>query len=59
MLFLRLVPEAYSTKYPTLDAAKADVFDYIELFYHPRMRRRVAKQDLKISAFLKPSVVSG
>lgn len=49
----------YRTKYPTLDAAKADVFDYIELFYNPRMRRRVAKQDLMISAVLKPSVVSG
>lgn len=49
----------YRTEYPTLDAAKANLFDYIELFYNSRMRRRVAKQDLKISAFLKPSVVTG
>lgn len=49
----------YRMKYPTLDAAKANVFDYIELFYNPRMRRRVAKQDLRFSTFLKPSVVTG
>ena len=46
-------------RYPTLDAAKADVFDYIEQFHNPRMRRRVAKQDLKFSALLKPSVETG
>lgn len=49
----------YRTTYPTLDAAKADVFDYIERFYNSRMRRRVAKQDLKLAAFLKPSVETG
>lgn len=38
------------TKYPTLEAAKADVFNYIERFHNPRMRRRVAKQDLKFQA---------
>ncbi len=27
------------TKYPTLDATKADVFDFIERFHNPRMRR--------------------
>lgn len=46
-------------KYPTLDAARADVFDYIERFHNPRMRRRVAKQDLKFSTVFKPSVVTG
>jgi putative transposase len=35
------------TKYRTLDAARADVFNYIERFHNPRMRRRVAKQDMK------------
>lgn len=39
------------TKYPTLDAAKSDVFNYIERFHNPRMRRRVAKQDLAFQAF--------
>lgn len=32
----------YRTKYPTVDAAKAGLFDYIERFHNPRMRRRVA-----------------
>jgi putative transposase len=39
----------YRTKYPTLDAARADVFEYIERFHNPRMRRRVARQDLMFS----------
>lgn len=45
--------------YPTLDTAKADVFNYIERFHNPRMRRRVAKQDLKFSTFSQPSVETG
>lgn len=36
----------YRMKYPTLDAARADVFEYIERFHNPRMRRRIARQDL-------------
>ena len=39
----------YRMKYPTLDAARADVFEYIKRFHNPRMRRRVARQDLKFS----------
>lgn len=43
-------------KYPTLDAARADVFNYIERFHNnPRMRRRVARQDLKFSGVSKRS----
>ena len=49
----------YRMKYPTLDAARADVFEYIERFHNPRMRRRVARQDQKFSALLQPSVISG
>ena len=49
----------YRTKYPTLDAARADVFEYIERFHNPRMRRRVTRRDLKFSTLLQPSVVSG
>jgi putative transposase len=37
-------------QYRTLDEARADVFDYIERFHNPRMRRRVARQDQKFSA---------
>lgn len=46
-------------QYPTLDTAKADVFDYIERFHNPRMRRRVAKRDQQFSTFTKPSVKTG
>jgi len=49
----------YRTSYPTLDAARADVFDYIERRHNPRMRRRVARQDQKFAALLEPSVISG
>jgi putative transposase len=46
-------------RYRTLNEARADVFDYVERFHNPRMRRRVATQDLKLSAVLKPSVETG
>lgn len=49
----------YRTKYPTLDAARGDVFEYIERFHNPRMRRRTAKQDSKFSTLLQPSVEMG
>ena len=39
----------YRMKYPTLDAARADVFEYIERFHNPRMWRRIARQDLMFS----------
>lgn len=41
----------YRTKYPTLNAARTDVFEYIERFHSPRMRRRTASQDLKPPLF--------
>jgi putative transposase len=46
-------------RYPTLDVAKADVFDYIERFHNPRMRRRVAKRDQQFSTLSQPSVKTG
>lgn len=49
----------YRTTYPTLDAARADVFEYIERSHNRRMRRRTARQDLKFSTLSQPSVVSG
>jgi putative transposase len=45
--------------YRTRDEARADLFDYIERFHNPRMRRRVARQDQKFSALLNPSVETG
>lgn len=49
----------YRSRYSTLEAARADVFEYIERRHNPRMRRRVAKQDSKFKALLQPSVISG
>lgn len=45
--------------YRTRDEARADLFNYIERFHNPRMRRRVARQDQQFSGVFKPSVVSG
>ncbi|WP_401730452.1 IS3 family transposase [Stenotrophomonas muris] len=49
----------YRTTYPTLNAARSDVFEYIERRHDPRMRRRRVKQDQKFSALSKQSVISG
>ena len=49
----------YRSSYTTLEAARADVFEYIERRHNPRMRRRVARQDGKFKALLQPSVISG
>ncbi|HDZ54866.1 MAG TPA: IS3 family transposase, partial [Pseudomonas xinjiangensis] len=38
--------------YRTQDEARADLFEYIERFHNPRMRRRVAAQDRKLTAVL-------
>ena len=46
-------------RYRSRDAARAAVFDYIERFHNPRMRRRVARQDQKFLTLSKPSVKSG
>jgi putative transposase len=49
----------YRSDYRTMDIAKADIFDYIERFHNPRMRRRLARRDLQVTSFLKPSVEMG
>ena len=49
----------HHVRYPTLDAAKADLFHYIERFHNPRMRRRVAKHDQRFSTLSKPSGKTG
>jgi len=46
-------------RYRTRDEARADLFGYIERFHNPRMRRRIAIQDLKFSALSKPSAETG
>jgi len=45
--------------YATRAIARSDIFDYIERFHNPRMRRRLAAQDLKVQAVLEPSVEMG
>lgn len=45
--------------YRTMDIAKADIFDYIERFHNPGMRRRIAKRDQKFTNVLEPSVKTG
>lgn len=49
----------YRMSYPSIDAARADVFEYIERLHNSRMRRRVARQDQKFAALSQPSVISG
>ncbi|QNH24297.1 IS3 family transposase [Xanthomonas theicola] len=49
----------YRMTYPTLDAARADVFQYIERRHNPRMRRRIDREDLKFSTLSQPAVISG
>ena len=39
-------------RYRTRDEARADLFEYIERFHNPRMRRRVAAQDRKLTPVL-------
>lgn len=51
----RVVHQSYRTR----DEVRADLFDYIERFHNPKMRRRVARLDLKFSTLLKPSVEMG
>jgi len=38
------------TKYPTMDAAKADLFHYIERFHNSRMRKRIVKRDMEFQS---------
>ncbi len=46
-------------RYRTWDEIRADVFDYIERFHNPKMRRRVVKQDKRFLAVFKPSAETG
>jgi len=46
-------------QYRTRDEARADLFDFLERFHNPRMRRRVARQDRRFSVVTQPSVDMG
>ncbi len=49
----------YHQNYGTREEARADVFDYLERFHNPRMRRRVARRDREFSDLINPSVETG
>lgn len=49
----------YRTSCLTLDAARADVFDYIQRRQHSRTQRWVGRQNQKVAALFEPSVISG
>lgn len=46
-------------RYPTLAAARSDVFDYIARFHNPRMQRRLDVQDQKFHALTQLSAKTG
>ena len=46
-------------KYGTRAEARADIFDYIERFHNPRMRRRLIRQARKEAVLTQPSTESG
>lgn len=43
-------------KYQARAQARSDVFDYIERFHNPKMRRRIDQADRAFEALIKPSV---
>ncbi len=43
-----LIWRIYRGDYRTLDEARSEVFDYIERFHNPRMRQRLARQDMRL-----------
>ncbi|MCP4995307.1 MAG: IS3 family transposase [Gammaproteobacteria bacterium] len=46
-------------QYQTRAKAKSDIFDYIELFYNPRRRKKLERIKLKHLCLTQPSVVTG
>lgn len=51
--------QVFHKSYETRNEARADLFDYMERFHNPRMRRRVARRDREFSDLIKPSVETG
>lgn len=46
-------------RYQTVAEARTDVFDYIERFYNPRVRKRLEAEDQRFRALTQPSVETG
>lgn len=49
----------HRARYRTWDEARTALFDYLERFHEPRMRRRVARHDRDFQISIKPSVETG
>ena len=49
----------YRHRYLTLSEARSDVFDYIERFHNPRMRRRLDAKDQAFRLLTQQSVETG
>jgi len=49
----------YRRQYLTREEARADVFDYIERFHNPRMRRRMERRATEDVSLTQVSVESG
>ena len=49
----------FHQNYRTRHEARGDLFDYMERFHNPRMRRRGARRDREFSDLIKPSVETG
>lgn len=49
----------YRRQYRTLQEARTDIFDYIERFHNPRMKRKIQMRQFKDSRYFKPSGISG
>ena len=46
-------------RYITVRDARSDVFDYIERFHNPRIRRRLDSRDKQITTLTQPSAKTG
>ena len=46
-------------RYPTVDDARADVFDYIEGFHNTRIQRRLDSREREVNALTQPSAETG
>ena len=49
----------HRSNYRTRAEARTDLFDYLERFHNPRMRRRVARRHREFQALIKLSVETG
>ena len=51
--------EPGAIQYPTVDDARADVFDYVEGFHNPRIQRRLDSREREVNALTQPPAKTG